>query len=38
MFDLRTGKPSGPPAITPVPVYPVTLVGEDVFVDVSPEN
>ena len=38
MFDLRTGKPSGPPAITPVPVYPVTLAGDDVLVDVSPAN
>ncbi len=23
-FDLRTGEPSGPPATTPVPVYPVS--------------
>ncbi|RKS84190.1 3-phenylpropionate/trans-cinnamate dioxygenase ferredoxin subunit [Motilibacter peucedani] len=37
MFDLRTGKPSGPPATAPVPVYPVTLAGDDVLVDVSPE-
>ena len=34
-FDLRTGKPLGPPAITPVPVYPVTVDGERVLVDVD---
>jgi 3-phenylpropionate/trans-cinnamate dioxygenase ferredoxin component len=34
-FDLRTGKPLTPPAITPVPVYPVTVDGERVLVDVD---
>jgi 3-phenylpropionate/trans-cinnamate dioxygenase ferredoxin component len=34
-FDLRTGKPTGLPAIRPVPVYPVTVNGDDVFVDVT---
>jgi len=34
-FDLRTGQPSGPPAITPVAVYPVKVEGDDVLVDVS---
>ncbi|MEP7091321.1 MAG: non-heme iron oxygenase ferredoxin subunit [Nocardioidaceae bacterium] len=34
-FDLRTGKPSGPPAVTAVPVYPVRLDGDDVLVDVA---
>ena len=34
-FDLRTGKPLTPPAITPVPVYPVTFDGERVLVDVD---
>ena len=34
-FDLRTGKPTGLPAIRPVPVYPVTVHGDDVFVDVT---
>jgi 3-phenylpropionate/trans-cinnamate dioxygenase ferredoxin component len=34
-FDLRTGKPSGPPATEPVPVYPVRVEGEDVLVDVT---
>ena len=35
MFDLRTGKPSNPPAFTPVPVYPVTVEGDDVLVTVT---
>ena len=34
-FDLRTGKPTGPPASSPVPVYPVQVSGGDVLVDVS---
>jgi 3-phenylpropionate/trans-cinnamate dioxygenase ferredoxin subunit len=34
-FDLRTGQPSGPPATTPVPVYPVSVEGETVFVSVA---
>jgi 3-phenylpropionate/trans-cinnamate dioxygenase ferredoxin subunit len=34
-FDLRTGKPTGLPAIRPVPVYSVTINGDDVFVDVT---
>jgi 3-phenylpropionate/trans-cinnamate dioxygenase ferredoxin subunit len=34
-FDLRTGKPLSPPAIKPVPVYPVTFDGERVLVDVD---
>ena len=34
-FDLRTGKPTGPPAVTPVPTYTVTVVGDDVLVDVD---
>jgi 3-phenylpropionate/trans-cinnamate dioxygenase ferredoxin subunit len=38
-FDLRTGKPTGLPAITPVPVYAVKIQGDDVLVSltVSPE-
>jgi 3-phenylpropionate/trans-cinnamate dioxygenase ferredoxin subunit len=31
-FDLRTGKPTGPPATRPVPVYPVRTEGGDVYV------
>src|SRR3982751_3244997 len=34
-FDLRTGEPTGLPAVTPVDVYPVTIEGDDVFVDTS---
>jgi 3-phenylpropionate/trans-cinnamate dioxygenase ferredoxin component len=34
-FDLRTGQPSGPPATQPVPVYPVSVEGDDVFVSVA---
>lgn len=34
-FDLRTGKPTGPPASSAVPVYPVQVSDGDVLVDVS---
>ncbi len=34
-FDLRTGEPSGPPATEPVPIYPVRIDGDDVFVAVA---
>ena len=34
-FDLRTGEPLSPPAVRPVPVYPVTVDGERVLVDVD---
>jgi 3-phenylpropionate/trans-cinnamate dioxygenase ferredoxin component len=34
-FDLVSGKPLSLPAIRPVPVYPVTIVGDDVLVDIS---
>lgn len=34
-FDLRSGKPLAPPAVRPVPVYPVTVDGERVLVDVD---
>ncbi len=34
-FDLRTGEPSSPPATEPVPVYAVTIEGDDVYVDTS---
>ncbi|MET7686147.1 bifunctional 3-phenylpropionate/cinnamic acid dioxygenase ferredoxin subunit [Streptomyces sp. NPDC005423] len=36
-FDLRTGKPSGLPATRPVPVYPVKIEGDDVFVSLTQE-
>ncbi len=31
-FDLRTGAPTGLPAIKPVATYPVTVEGDDVLV------
>ena len=34
-FDLRTGAPLELPAVTPVRVYPVTVAGGEVFVDVT---
>jgi 3-phenylpropionate/trans-cinnamate dioxygenase ferredoxin subunit len=34
-FDLRTGKPTGPPATEPVPVYPVRIDGGDVLIDLD---
>jgi 3-phenylpropionate/trans-cinnamate dioxygenase ferredoxin subunit len=34
-FDLRTGWPTGLPATEAVPVYPVTIDGDDVLVDVE---
>jgi 3-phenylpropionate/trans-cinnamate dioxygenase ferredoxin component len=32
-FDLRTGKPTGPPATKPVTTYPVKIDGDDVLVE-----
>ena len=34
-FDLVTGRPTSLPAILPIPVYPVTVAGDDVLVDVG---
>jgi 3-phenylpropionate/trans-cinnamate dioxygenase ferredoxin component len=34
-FDLRTGKPIGPPATESVPTYPVRVDGDDVLVAVK---
>jgi 3-phenylpropionate/trans-cinnamate dioxygenase ferredoxin subunit len=34
-FDLRSGKPLGPPATDPVPVFPVRVDGDDVLIDVG---
>ncbi|TQM84256.1 3-phenylpropionate/trans-cinnamate dioxygenase ferredoxin subunit [Saccharothrix saharensis] len=34
-FDLRTGRPSSPPATEPVDVFAVELRGGDVYVDVA---
>ncbi|MPZ93836.1 MAG: Rieske 2Fe-2S domain-containing protein [Propionibacteriales bacterium] len=33
-FDLRTGKALGLPATEPVPVYPCTVDGDAIYVDV----
>ncbi len=32
-FDLRTGEPQTLPATRPVPVYPVSVDGDEVFVE-----
>jgi 3-phenylpropionate/trans-cinnamate dioxygenase ferredoxin subunit len=34
-FDLRTGHPDSLPAVVPVAVYPLTVEGADVLVDVN---
>jgi 3-phenylpropionate/trans-cinnamate dioxygenase ferredoxin subunit len=34
-FALRSGKPMNLPAYEPVPVFPVTIDGDDVLVDVQ---
>lgn len=34
-FDLRTGRPDQLPATRPVSIYPVSIVGDDVLVDVA---
>ena len=34
-FDLRTGEPTGLPAISPVDVYAVKVEGDDILVDTS---
>jgi 3-phenylpropionate/trans-cinnamate dioxygenase ferredoxin subunit len=33
-FDLRSGKPTGPPATRPLSTYPVRIDGNDVYVAV----
>ena len=35
---LRTGQPTGLPATEPVPVYPVKIEGDDVYVAVEKES
>ena len=37
-FDLRTGQPTNLPATEPVPVYPVRVEGEDVYVDTESDG
>jgi 3-phenylpropionate/trans-cinnamate dioxygenase ferredoxin component len=34
-FDLRSGKPTGLPAIEPVAIYPCKVEGEQILVDVD---
>ena len=34
-FDLRTGKPTGLPATTPVATFPVDVREGDVYIDIS---
>ena len=34
-FDLRTGKPTGPPATEPVPVYDTKIEGDSVLVEME---
>jgi len=37
-FDLRSGKPTGLPATSPIAVYHVKIDGDDVFVSVTKES
>jgi 3-phenylpropionate/trans-cinnamate dioxygenase ferredoxin component len=34
-FDLRTGKPTGPPANRPVPVFPTSVLDGDVYAELD---
>ena len=34
-FDLRSGRPSGLPATQPVPIYPVKIDGDDIYVSLK---
>ncbi len=34
-FSLKTGEPASLPANKPVPVYPVTIDGDDVYVEIT---
>ena len=37
-FDLRTGKPTSPPATKPVPTYRVKTYGDDVYVSLPDQE
>ncbi len=37
-FDVRTGKPLGPPATRAVPVYDLKVEGDDVYLSSAPSN
>jgi 3-phenylpropionate/trans-cinnamate dioxygenase ferredoxin subunit len=34
-FDLRTGKPTGPPATQPVPVFETSIIDGDVYAELE---
>jgi 3-phenylpropionate/trans-cinnamate dioxygenase ferredoxin component len=34
-FDLRSGRPTGLPATQPVPIYPVKIDGDEIYVAVK---
>jgi 3-phenylpropionate/trans-cinnamate dioxygenase ferredoxin subunit len=37
-FDLRTGKPTGPPANLPVPVFATSVIDGDVYAELDTKN
>lgn len=37
-FDVRTGKPLGPPATRAVPVYDIKVEGDDVYLSTAPSD
>jgi len=37
-FDLKTGQPTGLPAVEPVPTYPVEVRDGDIYIDLNPSN
>ncbi len=37
-LTLRTGEPTGPPAIVPIAVHTVRIEGDDVYVALSEES
>ncbi len=37
-FDLRSGKPLGPPATQPVRSFPVSVVDGDVYIDMESDS
>ncbi len=38
MFDLETGRPRALPATKPVPVYRVTVVGEELVIEIDDDG
>ena len=37
-FDLRTGEPTGLPAVEPVAIFPVEIRDGDIYVSSNPSN